>query len=916
MIEEGCISGLGARQLIRFTTHIKNIGNQDFYVGSPPNNPTGENESWEWDQCHQHWHYEGYAEYLVFDEFGNETPVGVKNGFCLIDIECSGGGQFTYNCGNQGISAGCGDIYGSGLDCQWVDITNLADGIYTLMVRVNWDGSPDANGLYESSYDNNDTQICFELTRDNNNNASISILNTGCSFEQDCINTTLSITLDQYPEETTWRIEDLNANVIAGGNNYDLPGTPATVSHDVCLAEGCYNLIMLDSGNDGLCCAFGSGSFQLSDASGITLAEGSEFTNELVINFCVAPPPACTDNDNDGICIEDDCDDTDNTLPAPPGVACDDNDPHTENDVIQADGCSCTGTPVSPPSDPCDLVQIVPGNNRIEILNIGTDNFPHINIQIFTSSWQQIDICVDNCGNPYLIEDLDPGEYLVSVKPFNSAWQDICNLFETVEVTGASGPCTDADGDGVCLNQDCDDNDPSLPATAGTSCDDQNANTENDVILADGCTCEGTMVQTGDCAALDITTLEGGLSVVGTGGFPFVNIQIFNELWQRVDNCSGQCNDPYIVSNLPEGLYHVSVKTFDNTWSPVCDIFEDHYVSGQSGPCTDEDNDGVCAYQDCDDTDPSLPAAAGTACDDGNAVTENDVILSDGCTCEGVAPAPPSDCDVIEITGGAGSISISNLELFPNPTVQVQTDQWTPVSLCFDNCVLPYFLDGLDPGNYIVTVKVYSENWTEICRIDQTVTVTSNMLSVVNGLASNPFIFEAGLYGEQAQLEWIVNNENLTNRFEIEKSVDGVVFEKLGSITANGISTDIKRFKGVDKNLLAGENTYRIKQIYIDGSWRYSEMRKVNAIHLIDVPVFPNPAEDVLYIDLKELNGAGGTFTISTLFGLEILQKDIQNIKSDIFELNVSDLSSGVYSIYFDIEGRKGFTQKVVISKR
>jgi len=424
------------------------------------------------------------------------------------------------------------------------------------------------------------------------------------------------------------------------------------------------------------------------------------------------------------------------------------------------------------------------------------------------------------------------------------------------------------------------------------------------------------MVQTGDCAALDITTLEGGLSVVGTGGFPFVNIQIFNELWQRVDNCSGQCNDPYIVSNLPEGLYHVSVKTFDNTWSPVCDIFEDHYVSGQSGPCTDEDNDGVCAYQDCDDTDPSLPAAAGTACDDGNAVTENDVILSDGCTCEGVAPAPPSDCDVIEITGGAGSISISNLELFPNPTVQVQTDQWTPVSLCFDNCVLPYFLDGLDPGNYIVTVKVYSENWTEICRIDQTVTVTSNMLSVVNGLASNPFIFEAGLYGEQAQLEWIVNNENLTNRFEIEKSVDGVVFEKLGSITANGISTDIKRFKGVDKNLLAGENTYRIKQIYIDGSWRYSEMRKVNAIHLIDVPVFPNPAEDVLYIDLKELNGAGGTFTISTLFGLEILQKDIQNIKSDIFELNVSDLSSGVYSIYFDIEGRKGFTQKVVISKR
>ena len=50
---------------------------------------------------------------------------------------------------------------------------------------------------------------------------------------------------------------------------------------------------------------------------------------------------------------------------------------------------------------------------------------------------------------------------------------------------------TDADNDGICNNNDCDDNDNSVPAAPGTSCDDGDSNTENDVIQSDGCTCLG-----------------------------------------------------------------------------------------------------------------------------------------------------------------------------------------------------------------------------------------------------------------------------------------------------------------------------------------------------------------------------------------------------------------------------------------
>ncbi|HRI28373.1 MAG TPA: lysyl oxidase family protein [Chitinophagales bacterium] len=187
-IEEGCLTGYGVRDILRFTTHIKNIGNQDYYIGTPPASTSGSNEQWEWDPCHGHWHYEGYAEYLVYDTAGTQIPVGFKNGFCVMDLECSDGGVAKFNCGNQGITAGCGDIYGSSLACQWIDITNLPQGTYTLVVRVNWDQSPDALGRIELDHYNNWAQVCINIQRDAEGNLLSVTQDTACEPYTDCLN--------------------------------------------------------------------------------------------------------------------------------------------------------------------------------------------------------------------------------------------------------------------------------------------------------------------------------------------------------------------------------------------------------------------------------------------------------------------------------------------------------------------------------------------------------------------------------------------------------------------------------------------------------------------------------------------------------------------------------------------------------
>ena len=82
---------------------------------------------------------------------------------CVMDLECSDGGTATYGCSNMGIAAGCGDIYSSGLSCQWIDVTDVEDGQYRLVVRVNWDYDPDALGRYETNTENNWAVVCIEL---------------------------------------------------------------------------------------------------------------------------------------------------------------------------------------------------------------------------------------------------------------------------------------------------------------------------------------------------------------------------------------------------------------------------------------------------------------------------------------------------------------------------------------------------------------------------------------------------------------------------------------------------------------------------------------------------------------------------------------------------------------------------------
>ncbi len=96
-----------------------------------------------------------------------------------------------------------------------------------------------------------------------------------------------------------------------------------------------------------------------------------------------------------------------------------------------------------------------------------------------------------------------------------------------------------------------------------------------------------------------------------------------------------------IKTIYPNSTTTYSVTATDNYGCTATDQIEVIVLPNTDPACSDcldpadDDGDGVCRSEDCDDNNPNVPAAIGMACDDGNSYSINDVIQVDKCTCIG-----------------------------------------------------------------------------------------------------------------------------------------------------------------------------------------------------------------------------------------------------------------------------------------
>jgi hypothetical protein len=136
-IVEGCIDAIGTRRLLRFDTVTANNGTGDLDLGSTP--PPGVSSGlYVWSPCHMHHHVAGYADFSLRDGSDAVVIAGHKQAFCLEDDEqiAPGTPSHGFRCTHQGISVGWADVYSRVQPCQWIDVTDVAPGTYTLRVEI------------------------------------------------------------------------------------------------------------------------------------------------------------------------------------------------------------------------------------------------------------------------------------------------------------------------------------------------------------------------------------------------------------------------------------------------------------------------------------------------------------------------------------------------------------------------------------------------------------------------------------------------------------------------------------------------------------------------------------------------------------------------------------------------------------
>ncbi len=141
-------------------------------------------------------------------------------------------------------------------------------------------------------------------------------------------------------------------------------------------------------------------------------------------------------------------------------------------------------------------------------------------------------------------------------------------------------------------------------------------------------------------------------------------------------------------------------------------------------------------------------------------------------------------------------------------------------------------------------------------------------------------------------INWVTEQEVNSNRFEIEKSVDGRNWNIIATVGAAGNSSIKKYYNASDINPASGVNYYRIKLIDNDGKFTYTIVKSVYFGKNIGVVVSPNPVKDILTIYLPttsktdvKLYNAGGQ-----------LVKKITDYAATL-QLHVNGIAKGVYTL-------------------
>lgn len=156
----------------------------------------------------------------------------------------------------------------------------------------------------------------------------------------------------------------------------------------------------------------------------------------------------------------------------------------------------------------------------------------------------------------------------------------------------------------------------------------------------------------------------------------------------------------------------------------------------------------------------------------------------------------------------------------------------------------------------------------------------------------------SGIFQEgTVQLTWQTATEKEADRFEIERSTDATSFSTIGSVRASGNTSQLIDYDFIDAEPFSGKGFYRLKQIDLDGRFRYSGTIMVQTTGLDNaVTLYPNPATDHIRIRVKALADATISGVITNTSGITVGTFTRQVYQgSNELNYSIKDYAAGMY---------------------
>jgi hypothetical protein len=140
--------------------------------------------------------------------------------------------------------------------------------------------------------------------------------------------------------------------------------------------------------------------------------------------------------------------------------------------------------------------------------------------------------------------------------------------------------------------------------------------------------------------------------------------------------------------------------------------------------------------------------------------------------------------------------------------------------------------------------------------------------------------FDVNLVNGQAIIDWRTETEINNDYFEIEKTTDGINYEKVGTVNGAIISTTAIDYRLIDSNPYAGISYYRLAQYDFDGTRTYSDLKSINySPKDINLKIYPNPIqEDEVFVQVDGI--------VDSEFNLQVFDMTgrlVQNSRINLF---------------------------------